>query len=114
MSTLFIILITIVSILLILVILVRSPKGSALGSAFGGGAAAGMLGGVKRTSDFLEKATWVLVSVLFGLVLLMNVMVGGGTAQSLDQESLLNQELDNSAPVFQTPASPIEGLDLSE
>jgi len=32
----------------------------------------------------------------------------------MDQESLLNQELDNSAPVFQTPASPIEGLDLSE
>jgi len=113
MSTLFIILITIVSILLILVILVQSPKGSALGSAFGGGAAAGMLGGVKRTSDFLEKSTWFLVSVLFGLVLLMNVMVGG-SSQPLNQESLLNEELNNSAPAFQTPVSPIEGLDLAE
>ena len=67
MTALFSILIVVVSILLVLVILVQNPKGGGLSSAFGGDSPQ-MLGGVKKTTDFLDKATWALVIGLFVLV----------------------------------------------
>lgn len=60
------ILIIFVCLLMMLVILVQNPKGGGLGSAFGGGGS-GLGGGVKQTSDFLDKATWTLIIALFVL-----------------------------------------------
>ena len=51
--------------LLILVIMVQNPKGGGLSSSFGGGAQ--QMGGVQKTTDFLDKSTWIL-----GAALLMN------------------------------------------
>ena len=70
MYTLFAILITICSILLVLIILIQNPKGGGLSSSFGGGASQMM--GVKKTTDFLEKATWTLAISLIVLILLSN------------------------------------------
>ena len=64
MSTFVIILIFIVAILLGVIVLVQNPKGGGLASNFG---AANQIGGVRRTADFLEKATWGLA---IGLVVL--------------------------------------------
>ena len=72
MTSLFVILIALVSLLLMLVVLVQSPKSSGMGGALGG-SGSNMLGGVKRTSDFLERSTWVLAFTLFALVLLVNM-----------------------------------------
>jgi preprotein translocase subunit SecG len=60
------ILIFIVAILLGVIVLIQNPKGGGLGSAFGN---ANQLGGVKRTADFLEKATWGLALCLVLLCL---------------------------------------------
>ena len=72
MYTVFTILIIITSILLVLVVLVQNPKGGGLSSSFGGGGTQ-QLGGVKQTTDFLDKSTWYLGATLIGLILLSNI-----------------------------------------
>ena len=105
MTSLFMILIAVVSILLMLVVLVQSPKSSGMGASFGGGATS-MMGGVKRTADFLERATWALAIALLALVLLVN-MLNPGAASNSAPKSAMEEVLDDApqAPV-QTPAQP--------
>lgn len=81
--TIFLILIIIVSLLLVLVIMVQNPKGGGLSSSFGGGGTQ-VVGGVKKTSDFLDKSTWTLATLLIVLILLSNVSLKGnyGNADS--------------------------------
>ncbi|MFZ9057168.1 MAG: preprotein translocase subunit SecG [Flavobacteriaceae bacterium] len=73
MSTfnIFIGLIVLVCFLLVLVVMVQNPKGGGLSSSFGGGAQ--QLGGVQKTTDFLDRSTWVLAGLLLVLILLSNV-----------------------------------------
>lgn len=56
----------IVALLLALVVLIQNPKGGGLATGFQGVA---QVGGVQRTTDFLEKATWVLAVLLFVICL---------------------------------------------
>jgi len=69
MSTfsIFLVLITIVCFLLIVVIMVQNPKGGGLSSSLGGSQ---MMGGVQKTTDFLDKSTWTLATILTALILL--------------------------------------------
>ena len=67
MTTLFTILIIIVSLALAAFVLVQNPKGGGLAAGFTGGA---QIGGVQRTTDFLEKGTWYLMIALFALCIL--------------------------------------------
>ena len=74
--SIFLILIIIVSFLLVVVIMVQNPKGGGLSSSFGGGGTQ-QLGGVKKTTDFLDKSTWALATLLLVLILLSNVDLMG-------------------------------------
>ena len=65
-------LIVLVAFMLVLVIMVQNPKGGGLSSSFGGGGSQ-QLGGVKQTTDFLDKSTWTLGGLLLALILLSNV-----------------------------------------
>ena len=64
-----------------LVVLVQNPKGGGLGAGFGGGASNAM-GGVQRTTDFLEKATWGLAIALLVLSLFSYVFLDNKTTTS--------------------------------
>ena len=66
------ILIIIASLLLILVVFVQNPKGGGLSSDFG---SAQQLGGVQRTSDFIEKATWGLAAAIMVCGLALTAMM---------------------------------------
>ena len=90
MSTfsIFITLIIIVSFLLVLVIMVQNPKGGGLSSSFGGGGQ--QIGGVQNTSDFLDRSTCVLATLLFVLILLSNSMIS--RPGTLEDSSLLSDE----------------------
>jgi preprotein translocase subunit SecG len=66
MDTFIIVLIVIVALLLGVVVLIQNPKGGGLAMGFQGST---QIGGVQRTADFLEKATWVLAIALFALCL---------------------------------------------
>jgi preprotein translocase subunit SecG len=61
MYTFFIILIVIVSLLLTLLVLVQNSKGGGLAAGF---TSSNQIMGVRKTTDFLEKATWTLVIAL--------------------------------------------------
>lgn len=67
MFSLISVLIIIVCVLLVLVVLVQNSKGGGLASNFG---ASNQVMGVRRTADFLEKATWTLASILLALSIL--------------------------------------------
>lgn len=54
-------LIILASILLILVVYIQNPKGGGLSSDFG---AAQQIGGVQKTNDFIDKATWTLAATI--------------------------------------------------
>ena len=58
------IIILIAAILLIGVVLIQNSKGGGLTSGF---AAQNQIMGVKKTTDFVEKATWTLVAVVIVL-----------------------------------------------
>ncbi len=49
------------SVLLIFVVYVQNPKGGGLSTDFG---AAHQIGGVQKTNDFIDKATWSLAAVI--------------------------------------------------
>lgn len=74
--TIFLILIIFVAFLLVVVIMVQNPKGGGLSSSFGGGGTQ-QLGGVKKTTDFLDRSTWTLATILLALVLLSNIPILG-------------------------------------
>ena len=57
--------------------MVQNPKGGGLSSSFGGGGAQQM-GGVQKTTDFLDRSTWILGAVLLVLILLSNVALERG------------------------------------
>ncbi len=91
MFNLFLILIIIVALLLILIVMVQNPKGGGLSSSFGGGGTQ-QLGGVQKTTDFLDKSTWTLATLLLALILLSNIsiMQNSGEVQSkaLDSDAV--------------------------
>ena len=70
--TIFIGLIIFVAFLLVVVIMVQNPKGGGLSSSFGGGGTQ-QLGGVQKTTNFLDKSTWTLATLLLALILLSNI-----------------------------------------
>ncbi len=59
--TLFVILIVIASILMVGIVLIQESKGGGLASNF---ASYNQIGGVRKTTDFIEKATWGLAAFM--------------------------------------------------
>jgi preprotein translocase subunit SecG len=78
--------ILVVCVLLGAVILVQNPKGGGLATGFQG---AGQVGGVQRTVDFLEKATWYLTGALFVLCIVAGMFFGNATQDVGIDESIL-------------------------
>ncbi|MFD1604059.1 preprotein translocase subunit SecG [Flavobacterium artemisiae] len=102
MSTfsIFLVLITIVCFLLIVVIMVQNPKGGGLSSTISG---TQMLGGVQKTTDFLDKSTWTLATILIVLILLSSLSFTGSLS---DTESKI---IDKTEAPATTPAAPAQG-----
>ena len=66
MASFIVLLVVICSVFLGLIVLVQNPKGGGLAIGFQG---TQQVGGVQRTTDFLEKATWYLGTALLVLCL---------------------------------------------
>lgn len=71
------VLIALVSALLMVAVLIQNPKGGGIDPNFGGQAQ--QLLGAARSTDFIEKATWVLAAALIILCVLASLSVGGGS-----------------------------------
>jgi preprotein translocase subunit SecG len=80
------VLIIVVCILLILVVLVQNSKGGGLASSF---ASSNQVMGVRKTADFLEKATWTLAAALLVLSVISTsfTKTSGGVTEGTGVES---------------------------
>jgi preprotein translocase subunit SecG len=96
MFTLVIILAIIASILLILIVLIQNPKGGGIAANF---SAANQIAGVKRTNDFIEKATWTLAIAL----MLFSMSSGYLYKSDSSQESIMQEQLDNGPTSIDQP-----------
>ena len=101
--SIFLVLITIVCFLLIIVIMVQNPKGGGLSSTLGGSQ---MIGGVQKTTDFLDKSTWTLATLLIALILLSSLsfpsLMGGTDSKVIDQTE---GAAKTAMPVTKAPAA---------
>jgi len=79
------VLILIIAVLIVLVVLVQNSKGGGLASNFAG---SNQYMGVRKTADFLEKATWSLAIAMLFFVLLSSKIIPkyDGQVESTDTE----------------------------
>ena len=103
MGTLLTILIVIASVLLVLLVLMQNPKGGGLSTDFG---SAQQLGGVKQTTDFIEKATWSLAGIIAVLSIVMTLMYSSPVVQEDQQQDTTEETTDGGAPSGEGAPSP--------
>lgn len=92
MYTFLIIITVILSILLIGIVLIQKSKGGGLSSQFGGGNQAF---GVRKTTDFVEKATWTLAIAICLLSILSVFFIPKATP---DQSRGASEATEQAAP----------------
>jgi preprotein translocase subunit SecG len=98
------VLILIVCVLMVLVVLVQNSKGGGLASNF---ASSNQFMGVRKTADFLEKATWSLAVTLLVLSLFSIFVIPKNQMKADSTQSEIQKQIDESktAPIkdFQAP-----------
>ena len=102
MFTFFVLLIVLASILMCLIVLIQNSKGGGLASGF---ASSNQIMGVRKTTDFLEKATWTIAAMM--------VVFSIFSAHALTSEKASQQETeisysDASGNSAAAPTFPVE------
>ena len=98
MYTLFVILIVIAAILMIGIVLIQESKGGGLSSSFAG---YNQVAGVRKTTDFIEKATWALAAAMVIISVVCAWVAPTATADSSVMENIENPVTNpNNLPGF--------------
>ena len=97
---LFSIMVLMACILLILIVLVQNSKGGGLAANF---ASSAQVMGVRKTADFLEKATWTLAISLFVLSLLASATIPRGDDAN---RSIIEDQIDSAIDPTAVPNLP--------
>ena len=84
MYTLFVILIVIAAIMMIAIVLIQESKGGGLSTGFAGG---NPVLGVRKTTDFIEKATWTLA----GAMVVLSVICAYVAPTALSEQSVIEK-----------------------
>lgn len=104
------ILIFIICILLILIVLVQNSKGGGLASSF---SSSNQIMGVRKTTDFLEKATWTLAGSMMVLCVLAALFIPRGEIagrQSAIQNQIQTAPTEQAIPSFPTTAPAVNDV----
>ncbi len=106
MYLLFIVLFVIVSVLMCGIVLIQNSKGGGLASSF---ASSNQIMGVRKTTDFLEKATWTLAILIALLSILAAWSLPSRVEAGHDSVLIENAVNDNAVnpetlPGFDAPA----------
>jgi len=116
MYTLFVILIVIAAILMIGIVLIQESKGGGLSSSFAG---YNQVAGVRKTTDFIEKATWTLAAAMVAISIICAWVAPTASTDSSVMEGIENpvtnpnnlpgfgasQTKDAAAPAAEAPAT---------
>ena len=97
----------IVALLLIFIVIIQNSKGGGLASGF---ASSNQVMGVRKTTDFLEKATWYLAGTMVVLCIVASFFIPRGNVKSgsdIDYQNAIPTE-NTAAPSFDAPFS-VEG-----
>jgi len=98
MYTLFVILIVIAAILMIGIVLIQESKGGGLSSSFAG---YNQVAGVRKTTDFIEKATWGLAAAMVIISVICAWVAPSATVDSSVMENIENPVTNpNNLPGF--------------
>ncbi len=76
--------------------MVQNPKGGGLSSSFGGGGSQ-VVGGVKKTGDFLDRSTWTLAGILVLLILASNIALKGNFGE-VESKLLQGDDIETTVP----------------
>jgi preprotein translocase subunit SecG len=107
MFTFISVLIFIASVLLVLIVLVQNSKGGGLAANF---SASNQVMGVRKTADFLEKATWTLAGSLVILSIMASAAIPRDGAEV--ERSLIEGQIEQSIDPSVLPSFPTTVPDL--
>lgn len=100
--------ILLVCVILVLVVLVQNSKGGGLAANFQG---SNSMMGVRKTADFLEKATWTLATALIVLSVLASMTI---PKKEVEKKSRIDQEIMNNVGPISNDMIPGTPGDYSE
>ena len=122
MYTLFTILIVVAAILMIGIVLIQESKGGGLASNF---SSYNQIGGVRKTTDFIEKTTWGLAAAMVVLSVVCAYVAPQATTSGSVMEGIeapatnpnnlpgfgASQQNDAAAPAQEAPAAPAQSAE---
>jgi preprotein translocase subunit SecG len=121
MYLLLVILMVIASLLMCFIVLIQNSKGGGLASGF---SSSNQIMGVRKTTDFLEKATWGLAAFMVVMSIATAYVVptasgrGGDVileqAQQEEKTNPYNMPTGTAAPQTETPAAPATSAPATE
>ena len=94
------ILILIASILLILIVLIQNSKGGGLASGF---SSSNQIMGVRKTTDFLEKATWGLAGFVIVCSIVITAFIPRATTTT---QSEITEQINNAVTIDPNTVAP--------
>ena len=102
--TLFVVLIVIVSLLMIGIVLIQESKGGGLSSNF---SSSNAIMGVRKTTDFVEKATWTLAGLMVVFsVICAYVAPTASTERSVMEQAATQNQATNATNTQEQTALP--------
>ncbi len=99
------VLIFITCVLLVLIVLVQNAKGGGLASNF---SSSNQVMGVRKTTDFLEKATWTLAIILLVLTLSTSFVIPRGQLAAGPESEVIDRVSRRDFDRTQVMDEPIE------
>ena len=101
------ILIVIASIIMIFLVMIQNSKGGGLAAGF---SSSNQVMGVRKTTDFLEKATWSLAGTIVVLCIVASLFGKSHTAE----DSTIRDEIQNVIPSADQNAIPDFGTPVPD
>jgi len=116
------VLIILISVSLIFLVIIQNSKGGGLASNMRAASIATQLMGPRRDSDFIEKATWWMISVLVLITFVANFTLTRPTGEGPGAKLRLQEAIENqkpnlsptSVPSVPSETAPAEGVETQE
>lgn len=101
MFTFFVLLIVLASVLMCLIVLIQNSKGGGLAAGF---ASSNQIMGVRKTTDFLEKATWTIAAMMVAFSIFSAHALSSEKESAQTVEASYTDVTSNNATVPTFPA----------
>jgi len=88
--------IVLAAVILILLVLVQNSKGGGLASGF---ASSNQILGVRKTTDFVEKATWGFAAFIVVVCIVVSISMSSNSGTQADESAI---KVENEAPIAPT------------